>query len=156
MTSKGKITHAGRCILTKEGHWGLGTGKLTPTGTDVMIFKIFSPKNSAKKMAFLTKNKAKICKILIITLVFEKHANLFSENCQKTHKIVIITSTPDKFAPSLLLKNCSPGIRESTNPIKRRIESQNRPNYVHKVVIIIAPLWKGRREGDQLSLWKKR
>jgi hypothetical protein len=29
------------------------------SGTDVMIFKIFSPKNSAKKMAFLTRNKAK-------------------------------------------------------------------------------------------------
>jgi hypothetical protein len=28
-------------------------------GTDVMIFKIFSPKNFAKKMAFLTQNKAK-------------------------------------------------------------------------------------------------
>jgi hypothetical protein len=27
-------------------------------GTDVMIFKIFSPKNSAKKLAFLTQNKA--------------------------------------------------------------------------------------------------
>jgi hypothetical protein len=53
-----------------------------------MIFKIFSPKMSAKKMAFLTQNKAKICKILIITLVFEKNANFFrrklakiAENC---------------------------------------------------------------------------
>jgi hypothetical protein len=27
-------------------------------GTDDMIFKIFSPKNSAKKFAFLTENKA--------------------------------------------------------------------------------------------------
>jgi hypothetical protein len=43
-------------------------------GTDVMIFKIFSPKNSAKKLAFLTQNKAKICIILNITLVFEKNA----------------------------------------------------------------------------------
>jgi hypothetical protein len=40
-----------------------------------MILKIFSPKNSAKKLAFLTPNKAKICKILIITSVFEKNAN---------------------------------------------------------------------------------
>jgi hypothetical protein len=31
-------------------------------GTDVMIFKIFSRKNSAKKLAFLTQNKAKLCK----------------------------------------------------------------------------------------------
>jgi uncharacterized GH25 family protein len=40
------------------------------TGTDVMILKIFSPKNSAKKLAFLTKNQAKLCKILIKTLFF--------------------------------------------------------------------------------------
>jgi hypothetical protein len=64
-------------------------------GTDVMIFKIFSPKNSAKKLAFLTQNKAKVCKILIITLVFEKNAIFFATNCRKSPKIVIITSTPD-------------------------------------------------------------
>jgi hypothetical protein len=34
------------------------------SGTDVMILKIFSPKNSAKKWAFLTQNKAKLCKII--------------------------------------------------------------------------------------------
>jgi hypothetical protein len=45
-----------------------------PPGTDVMTFKIFSPKKSAKKLAFLTQNKSKLCKILIITLVFEKNA----------------------------------------------------------------------------------
>jgi hypothetical protein len=59
-----------------------------------MIFKIFSPKNSAKKLAFLTQNKAKLFKIVIITLVFEKNANFFAENCRKSQKIVIITSTP--------------------------------------------------------------
>jgi hypothetical protein len=59
-----------------------------------MICKIFSQKISAKKLAFLTQNKAKICKILIITLVFEKNDNFFAENCQKKQKIVIITSTP--------------------------------------------------------------
>jgi hypothetical protein len=53
------------------------------------------PKNSAKKLAFLTQNKAKLCKNLIITLVFEKNANFFAENCQKLQKIVIITSVPD-------------------------------------------------------------
>jgi hypothetical protein len=63
-------------------------------GTDVMIFKIFSPKNSAKKLAFFTQNKAKLCKILIITLVFEKNANFFAENCRKSQKIVIITLVP--------------------------------------------------------------
>jgi hypothetical protein len=59
-----------------------------------MILKIFSLKNFAKKLAFLTQNKAKLCKILIITLVFEKNANFFAENWQKSQKIVIITSTP--------------------------------------------------------------
>jgi hypothetical protein len=43
-------------------------------------------------MAFLTQNKAKLCKILIITLVFEKNAIFFAE---KSQKIVIITSTPE-------------------------------------------------------------
>jgi hypothetical protein len=52
------------------------------------------PKKIAKKLAFLTQNKAKLCKILIITLVFEKNANFFAENWQKSQKIVIITSTP--------------------------------------------------------------
>jgi hypothetical protein len=32
-------------------------------------------------------------KILIITLVFEKYANFFAQNCRKSQKIVIITST---------------------------------------------------------------
>jgi hypothetical protein len=61
-----------------------------------MILKIFSPKNSAKKLSFLNQNKAKLCKILIITLVFEKNANFFAKNCQKSQKIVIITSTQDQ------------------------------------------------------------
>jgi hypothetical protein len=59
-----------------------------------MIFEIFSQKKSAKKLAFLTQNKAKLLKKLIITLVFEKNANFFAEICQKSQKIVIITSTP--------------------------------------------------------------
>jgi IS30 family transposase len=32
---------------------------------------------------------------VIITLVFEKNANFFAENKQKSQKIVIITSTPE-------------------------------------------------------------
>jgi hypothetical protein len=51
-----------------------------------MIFKIFSPKNLAKKLAFFTQNKAKLCKILIITLVFKKDDNFFAENWQKSPK----------------------------------------------------------------------
>jgi hypothetical protein len=44
-------------------------------------------------LPFLTQNKAKLCKIFIITLVFEKNA-IFAENWQKSHKIAIITTTP--------------------------------------------------------------
>jgi hypothetical protein len=54
--------------------------KIAQSGTDVLIFEIFSPK--------------KLAKFVIITLVFEKNANFFAENCQKSQKIVIITSTP--------------------------------------------------------------
>jgi hypothetical protein len=56
-----------------------------------MIFKIFSPKKM-QKMAF--QNTAKLCKVLIITLVFETDAIFFDENGRKSQKIVIITSTP--------------------------------------------------------------
>jgi hypothetical protein len=62
-----------------------------------MILKIFSPKIFAKKLVFFTQNKAKLCKNFIITMVFERNANYFAENCQKSQKIVIITSTPDEF-----------------------------------------------------------
>jgi hypothetical protein len=58
------------------------------------ILKIFSPKILEKKMAFLSQNKAKFVKNFIITLVYEKNANFFAENCLKSQKIVIITSTP--------------------------------------------------------------
>jgi hypothetical protein len=56
---------------------------------------IFAEKNVAKNLAFLTQNKAKLWKILIITLVFEKNTNFFAKNRQKQQKIVIITLTPD-------------------------------------------------------------
>jgi hypothetical protein len=46
-------------------------------------------------MAFLTRNKTKLCKFFIITLDFEKNANFFAENWQKSQKIVIITSTSE-------------------------------------------------------------
>jgi hypothetical protein len=59
-----------------------------------MIFKYFRRKKLRKNWRFLTPNKAKLCKILITTLVFEKNANFFAENWQKSQKIVMITSTP--------------------------------------------------------------
>jgi hypothetical protein len=64
-------------------------------GLMLWLFKYFLRKIQRKKLAFWTPNKAKLCKILIITLVFEKNANFFAKNCQKSQKIVIITSTPD-------------------------------------------------------------
>jgi hypothetical protein len=54
----------------------------------------------SKKLAFLTQNKAELCKILIITLVFEKNANFRAENWEKSQKIMIITSTPVMSASS--------------------------------------------------------
>jgi hypothetical protein len=59
-----------------------------------VILKIFSAKNFARKLAFFTQNKAKLRKNNIIILVFVKNTNYFAENCQKSQKIVIITSTP--------------------------------------------------------------
>jgi hypothetical protein len=57
-------------------------------GTDVMIFKIFSPRKSAKKWHFWLKSKAKLWKKIIITLVFEKNANFLRTKLAKSQKIV--------------------------------------------------------------------
>jgi hypothetical protein len=46
-----------------------------------MILKIFSPNNLAQKLVFFAQTNASFCKKLIITLVFEKNANIFAENC---------------------------------------------------------------------------
>jgi hypothetical protein len=59
-----------------------------------MILKIFSPKNSANKLAYLTQSTASLCKKIIKTLVFKKNANFFAENGENSLKIVVITSTP--------------------------------------------------------------
>jgi hypothetical protein len=59
-----------------------------------MVFKNISAEKFSEKLAFLTPNKGKLCKILIITLVFEKNAKFFAENWRKSQEIVIITSTP--------------------------------------------------------------
>jgi hypothetical protein len=48
-----------------------------------MIFEIFSPKNSAKKLAFWARNKAKLYKILIITLVFLEKRQFFRQKLSK-------------------------------------------------------------------------
>jgi hypothetical protein len=78
--------------------WLVGIEKIGQSGTDVMIYKILSLINLAKKMAFWIQNKAKLCKRLNITMVFEKNANFFRRKWPKSQKIVIITSTPGKHA----------------------------------------------------------
>jgi hypothetical protein len=57
------------------------------------LCKYFLQKNRRKNY-FFTQNKAKLCKNLIMIFFFEKNANFFAENCRKSQKIVIITSTP--------------------------------------------------------------
>jgi hypothetical protein len=53
------------------------------TGIDFMIFKnIFAEKN-AKKLAFFTHNKAKLCKNFDHNISFLEKANFFGENWQK-------------------------------------------------------------------------
>jgi hypothetical protein len=58
------------------------------SGTNVMIFlKKNFRKNLAKKLAFLTRNIAKLCKFLIITLVFEKNANFLPKIVENRRKL---------------------------------------------------------------------
>jgi hypothetical protein len=59
------------------------------------FFKYFRGKIWRKKLAFLTRNKAKLCKNLSITSVFEKNANFLPKIAENSQKIVIIASTPD-------------------------------------------------------------
>jgi hypothetical protein len=67
-----------------------------------MIFQIFSPKILAKILAFFAQTAATFCKNLIITLVFEKNANFFAENWQKSQKIMIITSAPGELCIAVI------------------------------------------------------
>jgi hypothetical protein len=57
-----------------------------PSVTDAMIFQIYLPKNS-ETMAFLTQNKAKECKNLVITLVFLEKRHFFAENYENSIKL---------------------------------------------------------------------
>jgi hypothetical protein len=52
-----------------------------------MIFKIFSPKKAAKKLAILTQNKAKFWKNLIITLVLRKTPIFSPKMCENRRKL---------------------------------------------------------------------
>jgi hypothetical protein len=59
-----------------------------------MIFKNIFAEKFGKKRRFWLKTKLNYAKNLIITFFFEKNANFFTENCQKSQKIVIMASTP--------------------------------------------------------------
>jgi hypothetical protein len=57
----------------------------------------------AKILALFAQTSAGFCKIMIVTLVFEKNANYVAENWQKLAKIGIITSTPGQKSLSFTL-----------------------------------------------------
>jgi hypothetical protein len=74
------------------------------TGTDVMIFKRFSPKKLATiLLKFL---QCSFSKNLIITLVYKKTRN-FYKNWLKSQKIVIKISTPAGANPTIVSYNSS-------------------------------------------------
>jgi hypothetical protein len=93
-------------------------------GTNVMIFKIFSPKKLRKNWGVLTQTKAKLWKNLIIALVFEKNANFFAENCRKSQKIVIITSTPALVFTQVLIVTGAviAAVLESLEPVDQQVQ----------------------------------
>jgi hypothetical protein len=55
----GRLVYFAAILLIISGFGMLCQEKFCNPGTDVMILKIFLPKNCAKKLAFLTQNKAK-------------------------------------------------------------------------------------------------
>jgi hypothetical protein len=87
------------CAISQ--HYGLETSlhelETRVTRDRCYDFQNIFAKRLSVKIGVLTQNKAKLCKLLITTLVFEKNANFCAENCLKSPKIVIITSTPDEF-----------------------------------------------------------
>jgi hypothetical protein len=108
-----------------------------------MILKIFSPKFSAKKLAFLTQNKPKLCIILIVTLVFEKNANFSAKNCQKSQKFVIITSTnghPDWHTYKRGFYFFNAVTQRTIWPIPRPLESIAN-HQCFRLFTVIKPLW---------------
>jgi hypothetical protein len=94
-------------------------------------FKIIFAKNRREKWRFCLKTKQNYENKLIITLVFEKHANFFAENWRKSPKIVIITSTPD-FESKLFLR--------LGQPIWRRLKVEKKGNlYCFSAVALFYP-----------------
>jgi hypothetical protein len=67
---------------------------------------IFFAKKICENIGVFAQTTASFCKNLIITLIFEKSANCFAEDWEKSQKIVIITSTPGvNFLSGLALHN---------------------------------------------------
>jgi hypothetical protein len=60
------------CCLRRNGLAFVISDAQFQTGTDVMIFKIFSPKNFAKKIGVFDSRQSQILKKIIITLFFVK------------------------------------------------------------------------------------
>jgi hypothetical protein len=82
--------------------------KVIPTRDRCYDFlNIFAEFFGEKIGVFDSKNKANSCKKLIITLVFEKNAIFFAENCLKSQKNVIITSTPGVDFMDQVRQECS-------------------------------------------------
>jgi hypothetical protein len=68
--------------------------RLVDQGPMLWFFKYFRRKIQWSNWRFWLKTKLNYAKHLIMTLVFEKNAYFFAENCQKSQKIVILTSVP--------------------------------------------------------------
>jgi hypothetical protein len=81
-----KILNKGRIIfprwkLNREGTFL--ASKSSDQGPMLWFFKHFRRKIQRKNWRFLLETKLNYAKSNIITLVFEKNANFFAENCQK-------------------------------------------------------------------------
>jgi hypothetical protein len=86
------ISHFDSCIKTILT---LHTANPGWPGTVAMIFKIFSPKNSAKNRRWRLSAMLNLAKIYYIIGFWENTPIFFAENCRKMQKIAIITPTAD-------------------------------------------------------------
>jgi hypothetical protein len=117
--------------------------------------------NFSKKLAFLTQNKAKLCKILIITLVFEKNAIFFAENSRKSQKIVIITSTSGLWQTQMKCNTVhilgSIPLRHGGNSIPRYYFIGTEMYIIHGYNVILSKfeLLNRRLLNDKMSNFKK-
>jgi hypothetical protein len=71
-------------------------------GTNIMIFRNISAEMFGENIGVFLLKLLHFLKKMITTLVFQKNAHFFAENCQKSQKIVIITSNPGiSYSPML-------------------------------------------------------